>query len=62
MTNSERVRIANNKIAQYIANDEEINHNDLLKKTNVISLQNLDVTFLLINLQAKKEYYLQQNM
>lgn len=28
-------RIANNKVAEYVANDEEINHNDLLKKTDI---------------------------
>ena len=39
------IRLANNQIAQYIANDEEINHNDLLKKSNI------DINDLKINLQ-----------
>ena len=32
------------------------------KENKCYLVTNLDVTFLLINLQAKKEYYLQQNM
>ena len=28
-------RCSNNGITQYISNDEEINHNDLLKKANI---------------------------
>ena len=51
-------RIANNKIAQYIANDEEINHNDLLKKTNITQEElkiNLQFDFIM-RLNSGKNY------
>lgn len=51
-------RIANNKIAEYVADDEEINHNDLLKKTNIAQEElriNLQFDFI-INLNSGKKY------
>ena len=51
-------RIANNKIAEYVANDEEINHNDLLKKTNIKQEElkiNLQFDFI-IKLNSGKKY------
>lgn len=51
-------RIANNKIAEYVADDEEINHNDLLKKTNIAQEElriNLQFDFI-INLNSGKRY------
>lgn len=51
-------RIANNKIAEYVANDEEINYNDLLKKTNIAQEElriNLQFDFI-INLNSGKKY------
>ena len=50
--------IANNKIAEYVANDEEINHNDLLKKTNITQEElkiNLQFEFI-IKLNSGKKY------
>lgn len=51
-------RYANDKISEYISNDEEINHNDLLKKANVTEgdLQaklNFDIV---IKVEAGREY------
>lgn len=51
-------RIANNKMAEYVANDEEINHNDLLKKTDITQEElkiNLQFDFI-INLNSGKKY------
>lgn len=51
-------RIANNKIAEYVANDEEINHNDLLKKINITQEElkiNLQFDFI-IKLSSGKKY------
>ena len=61
ITNQEGIvafRIANNKIAEYVANDEEINHNDLLKKTN-ITLEELKINLqfdFIISLNSGKKY------
>ena len=61
ITNQEGIvafRIANNKIAEYVANDEEINHNDLLKKTNITQDElkiNLKFDFI-IGLNSGKKY------
>ena len=61
ITNQEGIvafRIANNKIAEYIANDEEINHNDLLKKTN-ITLEELKINLqfdFIMSLNSGKKY------
>ncbi len=51
-------RIANNKIAEYVADDEEINHNDLLKKTN-ITLEELKINLqfdFIMSLNSGKKY------
>lgn len=51
-------RCANDKIAEYISNDEEINHSELLKKSNVTQDQLVaKVSFdLSIKTEAGKEY------
>ena len=52
------IRLSNSKMAEYIANDEEINHNELLKKAN-ISLEDIkiDVQFdFVISLKSMKKY------
>ena len=51
-------RYATNKIAEYISNDEEINHNELLKKSNVTEEEiKGKITFdLTIKLESGKEY------
>lgn len=51
-------RYSNDKIAEYTSNDEEINHNDLLKKTGITEEQlkakiNFDLT---IRIESGKEY------
>ena len=51
-------RVANDKIAEYISNDDEINHNELLKKSNItvedLKLKlSMDVT---IKIESGKEY------
>lgn len=51
-------RICNKNIAKYVSNDDEINYNDLLKKTNVQETDletdmNFDVT---INLKSHKSF------
>ena len=51
-------RVANDKVAEYISNDNEINHNELLKKANVTledlkSKLSMDLT---IKIESGKEY------
>ena len=51
-------RYANDKIAEYISNEEEINHNELLKKIGITEEQlkaniNFDLT---IKVESGKEY------
>lgn len=51
-------RYANDKVAEYVSNEEEINHNDLLKKSNVVE-EDLKATMtfdLTIQLESGKEY------
>jgi hypothetical protein len=51
-------RYANDKIAEYVSNDEEINHSELLKKSNITE-ENLraKLTFdFMIETEAGKEY------
>jgi len=51
-------RVANDKVAEYISNDDVINHNELLKKANVTvedlkSKLSMDIT---IKIESGKEY------
>ena len=51
-------RVANDKIAEYISNDDEINHNELLKKANITvedlkSKLSMDITIII---ESGKEY------
>ena len=51
-------RVANDKVAEYISNDDMINHNELLKKSNVTvedlkSKLSMDIT---IKIESGKEY------
>ncbi len=51
-------RCSNNDVANYKSNDEEINHNDLLKKCNIAN-ENLQIKLsfhLTIKLESGKEY------
>ncbi len=51
-------RCSNNDVANYKSNDEEINHNDLLKKCNIAN-ENLQIKlsfYLTIKLESGKEY------
>ena len=51
-------RCSNNHVANYKSNDEEINHNDLLKKCNIAN-ENLQIKLsfhLTIKLESGKEY------
>ena len=51
-------RYSNDKIAEYISNDEEINHNDLLKKSGITEEQlKAKISFdLTIAIESGKEY------
>ncbi|MCI8444494.1 MAG: hypothetical protein HFJ37_04990 [Clostridia bacterium] len=51
-------RYANDKVAQYVSNEEEVNHNDLLKKSKVEEEDlKATITFdLTIKLESGKEY------
>ena len=51
-------RVANDKVAEYISNEDEINHNELLKKANITaedlkSKLSMDIT---IKIESGKEY------
>ena len=51
-------RVANDKVAEYISNENEINHNELLKKANITaedlkSKLSMDIT---IKIESGKEY------
>ena len=51
-------RYANDKIAEYVSNDEEINHSELLKKANILEEDlKAKITFdFTIKLESGKEY------
>ena len=51
-------RVANDKVAEYVSDDDEINHNELLKKANINDEElkvelSMDLT---ITIESGKEY------